>query len=190
MKKLLTIALFIIPFLGFSQTTKPIEGFLGIKFGSSKADVIAAVTAKGGTLDSSSDNEKLFFDNIKLGQRLSSTFQVQLIDNKAYFGGYIFHAENDPQTEDYYKSLVKDMSEIYGPGNSQRIFKAPYKDGGDDEIAAIEGGYASIYTNWVNDNKRITIYINSKLQIILIYQDDVLMREADARAKAKAKGDF
>jgi hypothetical protein len=67
MKKTLLIALLLIPFFGFSQTqtTKPIDGFLGIKFGSSKAVVLAAMKAKGAVLDKSdADPTVLTFHNV------------------------------------------------------------------------------------------------------------------------------
>jgi len=77
MKKILLIALLLTPLLGFSQTTKPIDGFLGIKFGSSKAVVLAAVRAKGGKyVKEYSNSQKLAFSNVNLGTRESTAFLV------------------------------------------------------------------------------------------------------------------
>jgi len=193
MKKNLLVLLLLIPFFGMSQTAKPIEGVLGIKFGSNKADVIAAVKAKGGTFDAAtSNNERLFFDNVKLGQRTSNTFQVQLLNDKVYYAGFVFHPENDPEIFTYYQSLVNDISDIYGKGNSQSVFKSPYKneDSESEKLTAIQTGYSSIYTNWVNDGKRITVYITSKLQVIISYMDDAVMAEIKAKQKEKEKSDY
>jgi hypothetical protein len=190
MKKTLLITLLLIPFLGISQTTKPIEGFLGIKFGSNKATVIAAIKERGGILNNDPSGSYLNFSDVSLGHRKSTQLQVKFFNDKLYFGGFVFQPENDPQTFVYYNNLVNDITELYGKGSAVRNFKSPYKDGDGDEIMAVRSGYGNIYNFWSVDKKRIDLSINTKLKVILIYMDDVLDAEANAAAKAKEKSDF
>lgn len=192
MKKTLLIALLLIPFLGISQTTKPIEGFLGIKFGSSKADVITAIEAKGGKLKhyANTPENTVYFSDVNLGSRATIVFFVLFVNDKAYESIFGFQPEKGPQAIEYYNSLVKDISEIYGKGKSNRLFKSPYKEGDGDEISAIEGGYANYFTNWKDDKKVIQASINDKLNIQLTYEDESLAAEAQAKQKAKEKSDY
>ena len=86
MKKTLLIVLLLVPFFGFSQTTKPIESFLSIKFGSSKAEVIAAMKAKGYNLLKSDENSdtNLEFGAVNYAHRQTQAFAVEFVDNKCY----------------------------------------------------------------------------------------------------------
>jgi hypothetical protein len=187
MKKTLLITLLLIPFLGISQTKKPIDGFLGIKFGSTKAAVIAAMKAKGAVLDKeNSKANNLDFNNVKLGRRTTVDFDVAFVDNKAYSAAFMFRAADDPHTVQYYNDLVNDINEIYGKGTSTLDFKAPYKAGDSDEELAIESGNADIFTDWQSGDFSMQASITNKFQIILLYQDDKL----DAQAKAKEKSDL
>ncbi len=187
MKKTLLIALLLIPFLGISQTKKPIDGFLGIKFGSSKASVLAAMKAKGATLDKeNSGADNLDFNNVKLGHRITVDFDIRFTDNKAYSAVFIFKAEDDPHTVGYYNLLVNDINDTYGDGKSTKEFKSPYKNGDGNEELAIEGGYADIFTDWESNNCSIQASVSNKFEILLLYQDDKLA----AQAKAKEKSDL
>ena len=194
MKKTLLIALLLIPFLGISQTKKPIDGFLGVKFGSSKADVVAALTAKGASLDKANTKEDFFvFRNVKLGPRETQYFTVSFTNDKAYFAVFIFKPEDRPKTVDYYNNLVRDISEIYGTGKPYVNFKSPYKYGDEDEIVALQGGYATMYTTWKSDKNIIEASIkhdDDELTVALIYQDGVLAAEQAAKQKAKEKSDY
>jgi hypothetical protein len=191
MKKILFIALLLIPFLGFSQTTKPIDGFLGIKFGSSKLAVIAAIKAKGGIIDkAASAGDRVAFTNVKLGHRSSVGFAVRFFNNKAFFAVFLFQADVEPKTVAYYDNLVSDITDIYGAGAATREFRSGFVDGDGNESTAIENGYADLYTVWNANNNSMRASISNKLLILLTYQDDALRAEADAAQKAKEKGDF
>jgi len=190
MKKILLITLLLIPFLGFSQTTKPIEGFLGIKFGSSKAQVIAAVKAKGGSLYKDTVDE-LAFSGVRLGHLNSSILFVDFIDNKVYQAVFSFQADVDDKTIDYYNDLVSQVNDIYGKGNSQKVFRSTFTDGDGYEITAIQQGDADYTTIWEDSiQNTIEAKINDHLYIDLIYQDTNLTKQAIQRFKDKEKGDF
>lgn len=191
MKKILFLALLIIPFFGISQTTKPIEGFLGIKFGSSKAVVLAAIKAKGGIFrEKKSSNELLEFTNVKLGHRTSSFFAVKLIDNKAFEADFFFDTEPEAKAIEAYDALVNDINDIYGKGDVTKTFKEPYKDGDGYELLAIKSGKADYKTIWGSGDNSIWASIGDDLSIELTYLNGPLIEVAVKKQKAKEKSDF
>jgi hypothetical protein len=206
MKKILFIAvLFLIPFCGISQTSqtsdspgvtaKPIDGFLGIKFGSSKAAVTAAIKARGGQLDKLTGNDILAFDDVKFGHRQVRLLIVRFVDDKAYEAAFSFVPSDDNHAIDYYESLVSDLSEVYGKGLDVKKFTSPYEQGDGHETTALLIGAADYKTLWeASANKNLiqaTINkISSDLWIHLYYWDDKLSDEATAKQKAKDKSDY
>ena len=190
MKRNLLIALLLIPFLGISQAKKPIDGFLGIKFGASKEEVITALKARGGTPEENDDKSSLAFSNIKLGQRESELFLVYFTDNKAYRAVFLFKTEQEAQTIDYYNNLVNDINGIYGEGKSEKTFKDPYSDGDGYETQAISLAKATYLTNWKSDGNLIQIFIDTKLNIALSYNDGKLTDVEEKKTKEKEKSDY
>jgi hypothetical protein len=190
MKKTLLIALLLIPIIGISQTTKPIEGFLSIKFGSSKADVMAAMEAKGGALIKGSTDDNLFFSNISLGHRAAQAFEVKLFNDKAYFGAFIFQPENEASTLGFYDNLVNDISDVYGKGKATVSFKDPYKFGDGNETQAISLSEGHMFTDWHSDKNSIQVNVTTKLKVVLMYVDNTTDEQAKAAQKAKEKSDF
>jgi hypothetical protein len=190
MKKTLLIALLLIPFLGMSQTTKPIEGFLGIKFGTSKADLLAAMKAKEASLDASSTTDDLYFTHVSLGHRATDFIRVRLFNDKVYFAAMVFSPENDASTLGYYAGLVNDISDVYGKGKPTIDFKAPYKYGDGDETTAIFSSEGKMFTNWQSGSNSIQVTITTKLKVILFYIDDATQKLAEAAQKEKEKSAF
>jgi len=193
MKKILLITLLLIPFFGFAQTTKPVEGFLGIKFGSSKLAVITAIKAKGGIIDKAHTTAtQVAFSNVKLGSRDAVGLAVNFINDKAFIAIFLFKADLDPHTIDYYNELVSDVNGIYGPGTPTKTFTSGFSDGDGNEVTAIEGGFADYHTEWDSNtnNTAILATINSGLFVILTYQDNKLRDEADAAKKSKESSDY
>src|ERR1700759_5645130 len=132
MKKTLFIALLLIPFLGIAQT-KPIEGFLGVKFGTSKADVIAALKAKGCILDEKdSKDDLLYFDNVKLGSHQASYLSVTFVDDKAYLADFYFKPEVEGDTFKVFNSIADDLNGVYGAGKFYQHFESPYNNDDSD----------------------------------------------------------
>jgi hypothetical protein len=193
MKKTLLIALLLIPFLGISQTIKPIDGFLGIKFGSSRAVVSAALSAKGGTLDKKETTpEALVYNNIKLGHRATGAFVVKFIDGKAYEADFLFEPGQEAHTLEYYFELVSDINENYGKGDSKATFKDPYNNEDPDNIKinAITHGNAAYDTYWQSNNNVIHATIDETLDVILVYQNGALADVVTSKEKAKEKSDY
>jgi hypothetical protein len=197
MKKILLIAFLLIPFLGFSQTLKPIESFLSIKFGSSKAEVIAAMKTKGYDLLKTDNNSEtnLEFGTVNYAHRQTQAFAVEFVDNKCYEAVFYFKPEKDPKTIDYYNNLVRDINDVYGPGKPTKKIRYPYEEGDGQEIIALEGGYADFNTDWVDDNNKNLIEVkiashDSDLTVLVLYINKELNDLALAQQKNKDKGDM
>jgi hypothetical protein len=194
MKKTLLIALLLIPFIGFSQTTKPIDGFLGIKFGSSKAIVLAAMKAKGAILDKeNTDATNLVFSDVKLGARTADGFIVKFVNDKAFEADYIFKPEAEGKLLGEYNDLVADIARVYGKGEATNKYTSPYKEGegDDDTLVGLSAGKIDISTLWVDANQNsVGITISTDMTVDLTYQNDKLTDEAIKKQQAKDKSDF
>ena len=195
MKKTLLIALLFIPFWGISQTTKEIEGFLGIKFGSSKAQVQSALNAKGRILDKkTSDANLVVYKNLKLGHRDVMLFFIKFVNDKAFEADFVFDPGLEAKTIEYYYGLVNDINDNYGKGESTATFKSPYseKDPETVRILAIKNAEANYETIWESPNNKnvISVTIPEELTVILAYQDSALIQEAINSQKAKEKSDY
>lgn len=193
-KKTLLIALLLAPFLGISQAKKPIEGFLGLKFGSNKAVILAAMKAKGAVLDkTNSDADNLFFSNTKLGQRLADIFIVKFVNNKAFEADYIFKPEAEGKILLEYNALVADMTRVYGDGKGTYKYTSPYKEGEEDgdTFIGLQAGKIDYHTLWVDANSNsVEVRISTNMTVDLNYQDDKLTTEAIAKQNAKDKSDL
>ena len=195
MKKILfVVSLFLIPFCGFSQTTKPIDGFLGVKFGSNKLTVIAALKAKGATFDkNSSDAGNLTFRNATLAHRSVHGLIVKFVNNKACQAVFIFNPDVEAKIIEEYKDLTTDISRAYGEGQATNNYKYPYKDGEElsDTLVGLSAGKIDMSTVWFDAKKNaIGIEITTDMTIDLKYEDSKLMDEAIAKQDAKDKADL
>lgn len=192
MKNLIIITLFLLPLSAMPQGKKPIDSFLGIKFGSTILQVKTAMQSRGSTFDkTNSQTDLLLFDNVKLGSRVPTVFGVRFINGKAYSAIFIFKPKPEARTIEYYDDLQKTITEVYGKGESTKTFKSPFKDGDGDELSALESGNADYSTFWYDDKENmIAMTINEELEISLIYKDAVLGSLADEKNKVKEKADF
>lgn len=194
MKKALLIVLLFVPFIGFSQTTKPIDGFLGIKFGSGKQAVIAALKARGGTLDKASVKDNLGFDNIKLGHRETELLVVRFTNNKVFEADFHLKPQDDYHAIEYYNNLVSDLTNVYGKGNATKKFTSGFADGDGKELGALLTGAAEYNTIWTDaNNNAVDVTIikeDGDLVVEIIYQDDALTAQAVKQQKANDKSDY
>ncbi|MBD1394602.1 hypothetical protein [Mucilaginibacter glaciei] len=178
-----------------SQSTKPITSFLGVKFGSTPAQVIAGLKAKGAVfIKASSKADFLIFDNIKLGGRKTTHSFVSFSNGKAAQAGFIFKAELEAKTLDYYNDLVADIAGVYGEGTVTKEFKPPYEDGDGYEVTAISTGKADFKTLWGLEDEQqpgsVMVIITDNLSIMLTYQDKSLMALKSQQDKKKSNADF
>ena len=191
MKKLLLFVFSFIVVTASAQTLKPIDSFLGIKFGSSYATVSSAIKAKGGIIDAPSSTPTfLVFNNVSLGGRKSEYFYVSLIDDKAYAACFVFKPELEPQLLDYYNSLIKNVSEFYGKSVPVRNFKQPYQEGDGYEVQAIKTGNAEYVNFWTYEKNRIYSATKNNGTVILMYTEGNLSEVAENRKKEKEKAEF
>src|SRR5581483_6987501 len=123
-------------------------GFLGIKFGSSKAAVIAAIKARGGIINKAGNADNLAFDNVTFAHRKVDFLVVRFVDNKAFEADFTFTPQDDNHAIEYYDNLVNDVNEIYGKGEATKKFSDPYKDGDGHEMSALMIGAADYSTLW------------------------------------------
>jgi hypothetical protein len=190
MKKLPFLILLILS-ISVSAQTKQIEGFLGIKFGSTKEQTIAAMKLRGAILKTSTnDPDILEFKNVKLGHRDAVIFDVRFVKNKAFQADFYFLAPLESQTIEYYDGLVSDISDVYGPGKSFKNFKSPYQDGDGFEMTAIKLGKAEYSTFWIIGDNSIAEKILPAMGIKLTYQDTALTQLAIDEQKDKEKADY
>ncbi len=193
MKKTLLIALLLIPCLGFSQTLKPIIGFAGIKFGSSKAIVLAAMKAKGAVLDKENSNATtLMFSNVKLGSREADALQIDFVDNQAFEGIYTFTTDVEAKVPGFYQALVNDYKDVYGDAKITRQFNDPYVEGDGNELLGLSAGKIIYSAIWLDSQNKSSVYIQitSKMEIIVTYQSDDLFKKYADKEKTKNKTDY
>ncbi|MES2275481.1 MAG: hypothetical protein V4592_05635 [Bacteroidota bacterium] len=194
MKNLVLIALLFVIFSAKAQTTKPIDGFLGIKFGSSAAQVTEALKARGATIKAGQTAASIGFLNLSLGNRKVATLYVHFVNDKAFEALFMFMPELEAQTIDYYNALVKDIEGVYGAGKPYKNFKQPYTDGDGYEITAIKTGNANYETSWDSgDNTAwVSIVTNKDIPLIvrLVYSDSKLSQLYKDQQKEKNKSEF
>lgn len=194
MKKILSAVLFITPFLGMSQTTKPIDGFSGIKFGSNKITVLAALKAKGGVLDKeNTEKDYLAVDHVKIGTRVAS-LMVKFVNDKAFEADYLLDPEVEGKLLELYKSVNEDITSAYGDKKDVSTkYKAPYKEGEDEALTllGLSAGNIDFTTTWSDSaDNTIQITITTEMIVKLTYQDSKLVKQAIAKQNEKTKSDF
>ena len=194
MKKIFLAVLLIVPFLGMSQTTKPIDGFSGIKFGSNSVAVFAALKAKGAILNKeNTEKNYLALDHVKIGTRIASVM-VKFINDKAFEADYLFVPEVEGKLLDLYKGVNEDITLAYG--NKKQVsekYKEPYKEGEEESLTLIglSAGNIDFTTSWFDSAENsIQITITTDMIVKLTYQDSKLTDQAVAKQNEKKKSDF
>jgi hypothetical protein len=194
MKNLILIAFLFVTICCKAQTTKPIEGFLGIKFGSSSAQVIDALKAKGATLNAGQTPQSIGFSNVSLGTRKARTFFAHFVNDQAYEAVFVFAPDMEAKAIEYFNSLVNDINEVYGKSNASKKFKPPYEDGDGYEVTAIKTGNAEYRTEWKDGENYIVAAIkpnpSGELCVRLYYVNGKLGKVYEDQQKAKNKSEF
>ncbi|MGN6181234.1 MAG: hypothetical protein ACTHNW_18775 [Mucilaginibacter sp.] len=194
MKKILLTTLLLIPFIGFSQTTKPIDGFLGIKFGSGKLAVITAMKARGSNLVANKKDE-LIFNNVKLGKDRAKVLFVRFVNNKAYDADFYFVPDVSGHALAMYNGFVNDFTGVYGAGQSIKNYTSPYNA---DDTSTLELGLlvgkVDYHTDFTDSNTNYIEIgltpINSQLEIEISYVDNTLADQADKAHDQQNKSDL
>lgn len=181
------------PLVGFSQTTKPITGFLGIKLGSNKIAVITAMRARGAKLVGNEKNH-VTFSNVKLGQNDVVLLLVNFVNNKAFQAVFMIKPDVEGHTLDVYNNLVDDYTNVYGTGKVVKDYTSPYEEGDGNTYLGLSSGKIKFNTTWYDvNNNGIVININpvdGDLYVGVSYINNVLSNENDKLQEEQNKSDL
>ncbi len=174
MKKALIISLLVFVSSMIFAQEKIITPPLGLTFGMNETD-FKAVLNKYGTFKSRTSQSYGFginYNEVKIGSTIASLVIAKFVDNKLFeIGAYYIVDDEDIQSK--YNEICQIITTKYGRGEETRNFRYPYKDGDDDFVMAVKGGYTDISTVWVLTNA-ISVEINKIPAINLIYQSTSL----------------
>ena len=195
---LLVINYFLSTPLIAQDSSKTLDGFLGIKFGSSYSYAKKVLSSKeGAKLDiKNSKNNKLIFDNLKFGGRQTSFIKLEFFQDKFYGAAVYYSSRLESQVEDLYSSIKSDLnSKYYSTDVDYRNFKSPYFDGDGYETQAIKLGKATIMSAWEfpqSDGNKNSIFlrITEDLSIRLTYYCGKIAEQAEAVEKNKNATDY
>src|ERR687884_1112783 len=178
----------------FAQTTeKTLDGFWGMKFGSSIAECKRIILSKeGAVLDTKHSTEnKLIVDGAEFGGRKTAFIALLFTDNKLHTAKVYFVPRLESKVFELYDEIKSEINDkYYVTKNDYRLFKYPYEDGDGYETQAIKLGKASIASFWSfprsdGHKNSISLEINETLIVILSYQDGLLIEEAIEKQKSK-----
>ena len=146
--------LFIVLALSFSD---PLTGFLGIPFGSTKDQVISAMSAKT-TIKPFIGNNLISYKNIKFSGRDTEKIFFEFYQDYFYFSLVIIVPERNRALETYY-AIKEDYYTKYGtPSWDEEEYSSPFKKGDGYEETALFANKAEISAAWLFDEDN-AIYI-------------------------------
>jgi len=151
MKKALLLFILIIPVAALSQTTKPIDGFMTVPFGSDSALVKKAFLSKGAKEDYSvTTKDFIGFKDFIFSDRKVSLCIVKFFNNKAYEADFIFRDFDQDNALSYYDDLAGDISAVYGQGELTNNFGK--SETNSYRIIHLQEGDETAKTLWMSDN--------------------------------------
>lgn len=164
---------------------KMIEGFWGVKFGSSQDEVKSAILAKGPTLSSLSTADELMFQDVTFTQRRLAALSFKFVNNKFYEADVTYPAPDDIEVISTFKTIINELSEVYGKPNISKNFQFPYADGDGFEAQGIKQGKVSFTAVWkTSNNNAIQLQIDKNLSLSLFYTDGTLEKTKDSKKSA------
>jgi hypothetical protein len=193
MKKILFILL-IIPFWGSAQT-KSIDGFWGIKFGTSKSEAATAMKAKGATPSQAATQDNLLsYEGVNFAQRKTFLVMLKFANDKLYDVRVVYQPENNEPISQF-EAMVKELKIPYGETTVFRNFDEPYKHGDGHELTAIKVGKAQYAAFWstvnsAGDKNFISLKIAKDLYIDLDYQDGTIVKNLIAERNESKTSDY
>ncbi len=198
MKKTLILVLLTIPSISISQSTKALEGFWGIKWGTSAAQMKKEMLQKQGvTLDAKNSKDgSMFFDNGKWGafRVVFSIFQYG--ERGVHTAKALLSPTVEAKVIDLYDDVVSSLTEKYGdPKNEIKDFKPPYRDGDGYETQAIKYGKGTYSTYWgipsaKGDEDAIVVEITEGLEVRVTYQNTDMFNTANEKTKKVLQSDY
>jgi hypothetical protein len=185
-----------------SINAQSIDGFFGMKFGSSVDSIKKAMLSKqGSTIESKfCTDSRLVFTGLKFAGRNALLMRFSFVNNKFHTGTAAFTSDLESKVVDLYNDIKGEINEKYHQSTSDyEQYKYPYEKGDGHTETAIKLGKASFATYWffkhpISGNKdyqnSITLEISSNLTISITYQDGMLINEAIEKKKEKNFKDY
>lgn len=186
--------------LGQNRTMNSV---MGIPFGSTKAEVKAALIEKqpGIKIREESAN-MIIYDKGKFGGRESFSFLFKFTDSgKLHTAIILIDPVYCSKVHEIYDDIVSDINEKYYVSDLQvERYKYPYDKSDRENTMVITGGYATIHTIWsfdmpstpsnTDDDNAIMVEITSNCIIKIAYQDGVLIDEVVNKQKQQNSKDY
>jgi len=192
MKKLTAILLMLMAIRVAVAQEDPISEFYGMKFGSTKAQVMAKMTNKG-YKPKNNNPTSLMYEEVKfLNKEVDMIFKF--VDDELFEGIVLFTPDLKSQLIRMYRSISDDVSMKYGKGQDYETYDYPYEKGDGHELTAIRLGKAQFTTFWGmktmegTDGKEpntISLEIRPKGYIALTYQDSARVDKVIARQNSE-----
>ena len=197
MKRLFTLLILLSPVMLVAQDSpKRIEGFYGIKFGSTKAQSMETMKAKGAVQDVPLTTEnRVVYKSLTFAGRKSNLAAIYFVDDKLYQGTVFFIANNDNEALKLFDEVVNEIGELYPSQDVFKSFKSPYEEGDGHEVTAIKLGYATYTAFWNTPGSGesenfVSLEVTTEMNLKLTYQDGNLIKIVGERSKAKKAKDY
>lgn len=197
MKNFILIILLLVSVNSFSQT---LDGFFGMKFGSSKESIKKIMLEKPGcNFDTKHSTEDiLIFNGLKFAGRDIQFMLFSFTNNKFHTSRVVLVSELESKTVELYNEIKGELNEKYFTTKSDyEFYKSPYEKGDGYTESAIKLGKAEFSAFWKFKNPNspegqniISLEINPSLSISLGYQDGVLIKEVVSKTKEKNYKDY
>jgi hypothetical protein len=181
-----------------SDSTVAVDGFWGMKFGSTQAQCKKTLLSKqDATIDSKhTDADQIVVEGLTFGGREVSFIKLSFYKDELHTASVYYKAPLDAKTQDLYDDIKADLNQKYFVTTQDyRNFNSPYTDGDGYEMDAVRQGLATISAYWHFNRADgfknvISLEIDEHLFVILGYQDGKLIKEAVNAEKEKNSKDY
>ena len=193
------LAVFLFAHVSFAQETKAnVDGFWGMKFGSSVAECRKIILSKNtGTIDAKNSSEtKIIIDNPEFAGKKPAFIALLFVNDKFHTSKTFFKPTSAARVFELYDSIKGELNDKYYKTKEDfKIFKSPYYDGDGYEASAIRLGKATVAAFWTfnqSDESKtvISLQIEESLLVNLSYQDDKIADQAIEKQKNKNAKDY
>lgn len=199
MKSIFLAFFLTICYFSYSQVQN-LEGFLGIKFGSSREEVKKSMLLRQDCkLDIQNSNENvLFFDNVNFGGRKTEYIIFKFVNNQFHTGAVVLKPELESKCIELYTKIKDELNEKYFVTDKDyENYKYPYEKGDGHAETAIAVGKAEFVSYWFFNQdtdgeiqNAISIQIKEDFNIVITYQDGKLITEAIKKQKESNFKDY
>lgn len=197
MKKIIVLACFMLFAVNAIAEERTLDGFWGIKFGTSKVEGKKIMASKGLKLDTSrSSKDILIYYDVKFGGRDAVAVGLKYDKNRFYDAKVFYRTPLDAKTLELYENVKADINTKYYTTNlDDKSFKYPYSEGDGHEITAIKLGLAHISALWQfersdGEKNLIVLEIKENLMIFINYIDGKISDEVVIRNRSTDSKDY